>query len=345
MERMIVSSGNVKIKIEGISKVELGCFFSPFFQIESVITGTEKIVCTISIIKLDTREWLEIKSEFENMTAMPIILYNSKRISHHVEGKKINILYGTNNIILLQNGYIEIDKINKKIIIRVIDLVNNQQIFRVVIRNVIQKEWERLGGLLIHASAAVYQNKTYLFVGKKGSGKTNFLLHFLKKNAQILSFDKVILNYEKNTIKCYGWPTYFNIDIPTVLRFADLLELNKIENERPHIDGKISLIAEQVRHMGLINEGILSEIIFPKFNEFQNSIKIEKLSTIKVLDILQNECLTYTHSEDWHNMVNFNWKINRIKKNKIFTYLLNDHISCKKISFGLNQLQFHQILL
>lgn len=93
------------------------------------------------------------------------------------------------------------------------------------IRDVILRIEEKRGSLVLHASAITNGQKTIAIVGRKGAGKSTFLLEMVVKHGfQFLTGDKLILRVTTDGTMVYGWPDYPSIGYGTILKYPKLVE-------------------------------------------------------------------------------------------------------------------------
>jgi hypothetical protein len=84
---------------------------------------------------------------------------------------------------------------------------------RLAIRDIVQKEFERRGGVTLHASS-VYDDEgnSICILGNKGSGKTTILLEYvINRHYRHGGLDRVMIRQEGDKIITYGWPLLYNI--------------------------------------------------------------------------------------------------------------------------------------
>ncbi|MFF2886913.1 hypothetical protein [Paenibacillus sp. NPDC057967] len=93
------------------------------------------------------------------------------------------------------------------------------------IRDLLIRLEERRGSLVLHASAVTNGKKNIAIVGKKGAGKSTFLLEFVARHGfKFLTGDKLILRIKDSIIYAYGWPDYPSIGYGTILKHPKLSE-------------------------------------------------------------------------------------------------------------------------
>ncbi len=85
------------------------------------------------------------------------------------------------------------------------------------LRDLFIKDQERLGSIILHASAVVKGDSAFVVTGKKGAGKSTVLYNLiLKYGYKMMSGDKVILKVSDGRIIAKGWPDYPHIGVGTI---------------------------------------------------------------------------------------------------------------------------------
>lgn len=277
-----ISHGNMEIVITGdnVGLEDLTRFFHPLFNIknENDSIDVEEILCTVKLTYCTNEQFHSLSSKYQVSSQNKIVLYSSKRIEHHIEAFQIEPI-NEHNPILYSNDFIvsSIPALNQ-IEIYYGENCNINQLVRVIVRDLFYRRWEQKGALMLHASAVCQKGHAYLFVGPKGSGKTNTQLRYVANGWSFMSFDRVIVfPYVNNELQCLGWPTYFNLDLETIDRFRKILpDADRYFSIRPHEDHKISLVADDVAHLAFLKQGELKQIFFPLHNFSHNKFDREQ---------------------------------------------------------------------
>jgi energy-coupling factor transporter ATP-binding protein EcfA2 len=93
-------------------------------------------------------------------------------------------------------------------------------------RDLIIKNEESAGTLILHASAVRKDNKTIAILGAKGAGKTTLMLNLLLNHkCQLLTGDKLFLMVDDGKIRVKGWPDYPHLGAGTIKQYPVLEEL------------------------------------------------------------------------------------------------------------------------
>lgn len=136
---------------------------------------------------------------------------------------------------------------------------------------------------VFHASAVYSQNKSILFMGDSGSGKTIALTMLSTKGYKILADDFVPISKEPE--KVYSFPGALSIK-NTIY--------NKLLALFPHLSGRLSLFGNNAAFKYLYSfdwstfssvNKVCKAIVFIKYSSFSEN-KISKISKIKALEYL-----------------------------------------------------------
>jgi hypothetical protein len=97
-----------------------------------------------------------------------------------------------------------------------------------LIRDLIVKNEESNGTLILHASAVLLEGVSYVIVGGKGAGKTTLLLEFLTStSARLIAGDRLFLTLSDGALTLNGWPDYPHLGAGTIARFPGIRSLVK----------------------------------------------------------------------------------------------------------------------
>ncbi|MNB69472.1 hypothetical protein D3C75_160020 [compost metagenome] len=136
-------------------------------------------------------------------------------------GKEMILSEHTGTAILFEEHHRRIHLyISERSYIQVIDLI----------RDLFIRLEEYRGTLVLHASAASDGEKIIAVVGRKGAGKSTFLLELLVDHQyKFVSGDKLFLRINDGEIQAYGWPDYPSLGFGTILKYPRLAEMLKAE--------------------------------------------------------------------------------------------------------------------
>lgn len=100
-----------------------------------------------------------------------------------------------------------------------------------LIRDIVLKDQESRGAIVLHATAAYRPDSTVLITGGKGAGKSTILLELVEHHGySIMSGDKS-LAYEgqDGAITIMGWPDYPHLGYGTIVKYDKLPEIAGID--------------------------------------------------------------------------------------------------------------------
>ena len=198
------------------------------------------------------------------------------------------------------------------------------------IRDLIIKDQEQKGTLILHSAAAEKDGKGFIIAGSKGSGKTTTLMEFIYKNdCKMVSGDKVFLRVSDGEITLHGWPDYTHIGVGTLRRFPQLIKMIKdygvtdIDDRNP--DEKILIEPSFFNNHSNItyckDSLPLGYILFPEYMD-TDGINLEKLENVaeNIIPILEFK-EDYEQAK-WHDFIDY-----RNPKRRESTYKLVEALS------------------
>lgn len=122
---------------------------------------------------------------------------------------------------------IAFDSINKKINISTQSTETEQDelVFIEFIRDLILKNEENHGVVVLHATSAYKDGNASLIIGPKGAGKSTTLLELVNKlNYKFMSGDKTFLWVEEGKLLAAGWPDYPHLGLGTLSKYPNFVE-------------------------------------------------------------------------------------------------------------------------
>lgn len=101
-----------------------------------------------------------------------------------------------------------------------------------LVRDLVLKDQENAGTVVLHAGAAYREGAAVLVVGAKGAGKSTVLLELVERfGYRILSGDKTLLHeLPDGSIRAVGWPDYPHLGYGTIVKYPGLKEIAGIED-------------------------------------------------------------------------------------------------------------------
>jgi hypothetical protein len=184
-----------------------------------------------------------------------------------------------------------------------------------LIRDLVLKEIENRGAVVLHATAAYRAGTIVAISGAKGAGKSTILLELVEKfGYQILSGDKTILREQPDgSVHAFGWPDYPHLGYSTVVKYPGLPNITGITTDyQPDPNhafspyGKFAVDPAKFRSrfalapMGV--HGMLSVIICPEIGpgnqtEFKNIVL-----DVEELTVNLESAFTSSHAQ-WHHFI------------------------------------------
>ena len=140
-------------------------------------------------------------------------------------------------------------------------------------------------GLMLHASAVVLDNKTYLFVGQSGIGKSTHakLLKKYYKDALLINDDKPAIRYIDNMWYAYGTPfsgkDNININAKYPLKAICLLSKRRDRNNIRELDSISAFLKLLVSTVGRTSKESLDKLSI-LLNRLIKDIRIYEMDSL-----------------------------------------------------------------
>ena len=182
---------------------------------------------------------------------------------------------------------------------------------RLLIRDIVQKQFEKNGGVTFHASSVIAPDGGMICImGNKGSGKTTVLLEYLiRAKVYRCGLDRVMMEARDGGIMAYGWPILYNIGVGTLSRFAELEHLIPEEirkNNEVTWENKKKVVLEPFDlPYEARPKGKLSAILFPKISDAPHGLR--RIDPESALAHLRESCYTPNDPNfiNWHQYVTY----------------------------------------
>ncbi|MEK7476120.1 MAG: hypothetical protein AAB152_10895 [Candidatus Coatesbacteria bacterium] len=92
-----------------------------------------------------------------------------------------------------------------------------------LIRDLVFKDLERTGVLILHSTVVARDGRAVLIVGGKGAGKSTIALHLATRHGfAFMSGDKAFISVDRGRPMVAGWPDYPHIGVGTLRDLPDL---------------------------------------------------------------------------------------------------------------------------
>ncbi|PUA34643.1 hypothetical protein C8Z91_34830 [Paenibacillus elgii] len=202
-----------------------------------------------------------------------------------------------------------------------------------IIREIIFRESENDGFLMIHGAAVSYKGKGAIICGDKSKGKTTLLLSYLFSGCDFVANDRALIKKGEINYQLRGFPLAIRVGFGTANKIEKLRaavtgyswarpqvkEIEQITNLNFDAYGnfgsskKLELVPRELKELFGFrtgHESKLSAVLFPEINLATKGINISKLKECESLDILKNQCMT-PNDESWLNP----WVIERKDNN------------------------------
>lgn len=233
------------------------------------------------------------------------------------------------------------------------------------IRELIFRNAENSGALVLHAAAGCIENHGILICGHKGSGKSTMLLHLLHLNGKFMSNDRVIVAQRHNDSYIDYVPLSVPISLGTIMQphlnlynQVDLSQLKRkqkdiflsnsllsLYKEQPEI--KIDFTPEEVVkyfQVGSCAHSKLKCVIFPNFVKDYTGLKFQPIDNLSMQQQLVEVCCT-PYDENWLNpwLTKYEKSETELQNDseKILIPNISSGVFGIRITFGDNQL--HQL--
>lgn len=176
------------------------------------------------------------------------------------------------------------------------------------LRDIVIKDQENKGSIILHAAAVEKDNKVIVISGVKGAGKSTLTMELIfNAHYHFFTGDKLFVRVLENKLIAKGWPDYPHLGIGTIKNFPRLNELcKKYINDNMKNNDKLLLNPFELYSIDEIpiesGIAILNAMIFPKFDVNLES-KISKID-----DLPERVSSNIEYKEDfpmsqWHDFV------------------------------------------
>lgn len=182
-----------------------------------------------------------------------------------------NKLFDT-NVYMIDKHKVKI--VNNQLFIGINDLNGDEILFtKRLLIDLINRFFERKGGIFLHSSSVVFEGNTILFIGDKGAGKTTNMLYLLNNyNLAYSSNERTGLILDSGKIISYGNPARINIR-------ANTLKSNE------SLKNKLWDCIDKSKYQQYVTTNLsrdCSERLVVSFNELANRLGIKTIPSSKL---------------------------------------------------------------
>ena len=132
------------------------------------------------------------------------------------------------------NTLLAFDRTNKRITIAVRsnDIHAEELVCIELIRDLVLKNEETHGVIVLHATCAYKRDAATVIVGPKGAGKSSTLLELVHKfDFLFMSGDKTLLWVQDGQLMAAGWPDYPHLGLGTLSKYPELVSTFKLSEQ------------------------------------------------------------------------------------------------------------------
>lgn len=120
------------------------------------------------------------------------------------------------------------------------DPIQEELLLIELIRDLVLKNEENNGVMVVHATCAYKDGESMLIVGPKGAGKSTTLLEFITKFGYLfMSGDKTFLWIENGQLLSSGWPDYPHLGLGTLSKYPELVSAFALQEKIQSAQGDL----------------------------------------------------------------------------------------------------------
>lgn len=188
------------------------------------------------------------------------------------------------------------------------------------LRDIIIKDQENKGSIILHAAAVEKDNKVIAISGVKGAGKSTATMELIfHAGYHFFSGDKLFVRVENEQIIAKGWPDYPHLGVGTLCRYDTLINYcEEVDIKNKKANDKILLPPKKFYDIIELainrNEAVLSAIIFPDF-DLKNQSQVARIDNVPQRLVGNIEYKEDFPMAKWHDLVKPEY--NRMNQEKI----------------------------
>lgn len=218
-----LNSNVVMLVEDGVQIDRVIDFFSTHFVIHEPLDDTSSCIATIRIQKGEA----DLANYADNHGWESVYIRKSASAFFTIPAVRQQIGEKEHLFCKHTNTLLTFDASNKSIEITSGDITSEafNLILIELIRDVVIKNEENEGTVILHASCAFRNGLAYLITGPKGSGKTTTIMELVHRfGYQLMSGDKTFLFEENGVLMASGWPDYPHIGIGTLTKYPEVIK-------------------------------------------------------------------------------------------------------------------------
>ena len=185
------------------------------------------------------------------------------------------------------------------------------------IRDIIIKDQENKGTIILHSAAVEKNGKVYPISGMKGAGKSTAVMELIfNGNFSFFTGDKLFIRNESGQLLVKGWPDYPHLVVGTIKNHQELMDnFPEYDFSNMNVNDKLLLDVSRfykIKQLKPNNKKLpLAFFIIPSFNTNEKNVFEEDLN------FLENIKKLIEYKEDfemaqWHNLIPKQYNRNQI---------------------------------
>jgi hypothetical protein len=316
-------------------------FFSSYFQISE--TPVNNPIATMYFYPLDRYDTARLrqKGEFIRHT----IMRTSTAEAFNLDSKLYRLGDTDHYLCQKTNTNLVFDHKNRTIRIYLTETSKIQLIE--LIRDLIIKNEESNGTLILHSSAVLLEGESYVIAGGKGAGKSTMLLEFLTSTpSRLIAGDRLFLTVNEDSLTLKGWPDYPHLGAGTITRFPSIRSLvkeyYKVDVDSLPLKKKILidplLFAQKLGFSFAPQSYPLNICIFPQFIPSENCRLINYKNPV-IHKVVENLMFSSDYWQTkWHRFIVPDYSKKQQKINCLKQHLQSVRFLGIKGNFNLNSI-------
>ncbi|WP_168209146.1 hypothetical protein [Agromyces intestinalis] len=233
---LVYATSRLRVELaDGADLSRTLAFLGTHFRAEE-LSPAEEPLATLHVSALRAAERDET-SDPDDAAGEPIYVRKSASPFFTIEANRVRNPDGTETVVCTRAGTrLRFDPQARRIEVTVsaegwLDVVE-------LVRDLILRDQENRGAVVLHATAAAHDGGVVLVSGSKGAGKSTILLELVEHfGYRVLSGDKALVVEGPNGIVVQGWPDYPHLGYATITKFDGLPAIAGIDPEASAPEG------------------------------------------------------------------------------------------------------------